>query len=90
MPIALPPIQTGRADRLNQQRDVRVIALRSDTPYQNEAWDRIARKQRLREMVTAPISALLDDIGMAARIASAREAVLRSRQPEEERTAEAA
>jgi len=67
--------RTGRVLRMGQKHDVEVHTLATDTPYEHRRREILAGKQELREMLTRA-SELLDDTGLADRIARDEEALL--------------
>lgn len=67
----------GRAVRWGQTEDVDVRVLRTDTPYERRRHQILSGKMGLRQMLTRP-SELIDDTGLADRIAQEEEALLQA------------
>lgn len=63
--------RNGRIHRLGQTRDVDLIDLVTDTPFEGRARERMARKMDLRDVFTDPGDAV-DDTGLAGFISRAR------------------
>lgn len=62
-----------RIDRLGQRHpEIRLVDLRTDTPFEVRAQDRIERKYVLRDLMLDP-AGLVDDSGLAAAFTAARQ-----------------